>query len=142
MSANKSKLWVAAIITSFFMVQSNVNAHIRTGDTEETPKDVENETGAEKRITSIDTRFLPVALANEGNGPRARSYADYRGGRPQVRYRYPRRFYPRRYRAYTPRVYYYAPTYRYPAYVYPRTPNMMYFGPSVRVTYGPWVYAY
>lgn len=116
--------------------------HIRNGGAEEKPKDQKDDTNTEKRVTSIDTSFLPVALANEGSEPRARSYADYRGGRPQVRYRYPRRYYPRNYRAYAPRVYYYAPAYRYPAYVYPRTPNMMYYGRAARVYYGPWVYAY
>jgi len=94
-----------------------------------------------RTVSTIDT-ILPVALANEGDQTRTRSYADYRGGRSQVRYRYPRGYYARNYRTYRPRVYYYPPAYRYPAYVYPRTPSMMYYGPSVRVTYGPWVYAY
>lgn len=95
-------------------------------------------------VATIDTSSVPVAFANEDSQYQLRRSGPYRGGRPQMRYRYDYRRRvtpPLAYYRYTYPAYRY-PAYRYPAYVYPRIPSMMYYGPSMRVYYGRGGYCY
>lgn len=104
--------------------------------------DAETDDGIEEdeseSVSTIDARSMPVVLARGLSRTRPRSYSDYRGGRPQARYRYNYRR-----QSASPRIYYryYPPFYRYPTYAYP---NTMYYvpGPGIRVYYGPAVFWY
>ena len=96
----------------------------------------------DESVSNLESPIVPVALRrNAPSRNRARSYSNYRGGRPQVQYRYDyRRQYVRGANRSPRYLYYGAPQYYYPNLVYPRTPYIMRYGPRYSIYVGPGVY--